>query len=201
MAGATIMSVGYGLDVETQNDPYITTAERSVHHLFEAAVPGAFLVDSIPSLKKVPEWIPGAGFKKKAREWRVLSQKMVTLPFKAAKSNIVSISVIRTGVEFKPHGYVQAKGITTPSFVLYSMRAIDENGNKAQQEEDIQSVAGTIYTGTLPLILLFSHFPITHRSWVGHGTPGISTISHSNFIRIPKLDCLGYPVVHTCNVD
>lgn len=90
MAGATIMSVGYGLNVQEKNDPYITMAERGVHPLVAAAVPGAFLVDTLPVLKKVPEWMPGAGFKKKAREWRVLSQRMVTMPFEAAKSDIVS---------------------------------------------------------------------------------------------------------------
>lgn len=90
MAGATIMSVGYGLTVQAENDLYIATAERGVHPLAAAAVPGTFLVDALPILKKVPEWVPGAGFKKKAREWRVLSQKMVTMPFEAAKNDIAS---------------------------------------------------------------------------------------------------------------
>jgi len=32
----------------------------------KAASPGAFLVDFIPILKHVPEWVPGASFQKKS---------------------------------------------------------------------------------------------------------------------------------------
>jgi hypothetical protein len=84
------MSIAYGLDIKPKNDPYIQTAERGVHPLVAAAVPGAFLVDMIPLLKYVPEWMPGAGFQKKAREWGKLALTMVDIPFEAAKKLIVS---------------------------------------------------------------------------------------------------------------
>ena len=83
------MSVAYGLDVQPQNDPYITTAEQGVHSLVVAAVPGAFLVDALPFLKYVPEWMPGAGFQTKAREWKKLARRMVEVPYEAAKQRIV----------------------------------------------------------------------------------------------------------------
>lgn len=89
MAGETIMSVAYGLDVQPQNDPYISTAEQGVHPLVAAAVPGAFLVDTLPFLKYVPEWMPGAGFQTKAREWKKLARRMVEVPYEAAKQRIV----------------------------------------------------------------------------------------------------------------
>ena len=83
------MSVAYGLEVKPKNDPYIKTAEQGVHPLVAAGVPGAFLVDVLPILKYVPEWMPGAGFQKKAKEWRKLARTMIELPFSAAKRNIV----------------------------------------------------------------------------------------------------------------
>ena len=89
MAGETIMSVAYGLDVQPHNDPYIATAEHGVHPLVAAAVPGAFLVDTLPFLKYVPEWMPGAGFQTKAREWKKLARRMVEVPYEAAKQRIV----------------------------------------------------------------------------------------------------------------
>lgn len=87
------MSVAYGLDVQPLDDPYIKTAELGVRGLVTAAVPGSFLVDIFPFLKYVPEWMPGAGFKKKAREWRKWARDMVEVPYEAAKENIVSPSL------------------------------------------------------------------------------------------------------------
>lgn len=101
MSGETIMSIAYGLQVKPANDPYIKTAEQGVHPLVAAAVPGAFLVDVLPFLKYVPEWVPGAGFQKKAREWKKLARAMIEVPFAAAKENIVSSTFLElTTVNF-----------------------------------------------------------------------------------------------------
>ena len=89
MAGETIMSIAYGLEVQPDDDPYIKTAEQGVRPLVVAAVPGAFLVDVLPFLKHVPEWFPGAGFQKKAKAWKKLAHTMIEVPFAAAKKNIV----------------------------------------------------------------------------------------------------------------
>ena len=91
MAGETIISIAYGLDVSAKNDPYLATAQAGVHPLVIAGVPGAFLVDTIPALKYVPDWMPGAGFKRKAKEWRKLAMAMVEQPFQAAKRQLVCV--------------------------------------------------------------------------------------------------------------
>lgn len=90
MAAETILAIAYGLDVQPKNDPYIATAQRALHTIAIALVPGTFMVDAIPILKYVPDWMPFAGFKRKAKEWRVFAQDMVEVPFQAAKHNIVS---------------------------------------------------------------------------------------------------------------
>jgi hypothetical protein len=46
--------------------------------------------DVIPILKYVPAWFIGAGFKRQARETKKLTDKMVQLPFQAAKRLVVS---------------------------------------------------------------------------------------------------------------
>jgi hypothetical protein len=93
MAGETIMSVAYGITVQPKDDIYIETAEKGVRSLFLAAVPGTFLVDSIPLLKYVPIWMPGADFQRKAREWRKSARNMLELPYEAAKKSIVSVGI------------------------------------------------------------------------------------------------------------
>ena len=89
MAGETIMSITYGLDVQYNDDPYIMAAERGVRSLWIAAIPGAFLVDMLPFLKYVPEWFPGAGFQRKAKTWKKYARTMVEAPFATAKQNVV----------------------------------------------------------------------------------------------------------------
>jgi hypothetical protein len=40
-------------------------------------------------VKYVPEWLPGAGFKKKAREWKKLSIELRDRPFELLKAAMV----------------------------------------------------------------------------------------------------------------
>ncbi|KAJ7640503.1 cytochrome P450 [Mycena polygramma] len=57
--GSLTMSITYGIEVQSKNDPYISIAEAGIKHVSIMAVPGAFLVDAFPVLKHVPEWFPG----------------------------------------------------------------------------------------------------------------------------------------------
>jgi len=42
------MSLTYGFEVKSHDDPFLVAAERGVTLTEEATVPGAFLVDSLP---------------------------------------------------------------------------------------------------------------------------------------------------------
>lgn len=86
---ATIIDVAYGIEAPG-SDPIIDIAEAAIATFSTAAVPGAFLVDTFPFLKYVPEWVPGAGFQRKAREWKKLSQAMLNEPFDILMKAIVS---------------------------------------------------------------------------------------------------------------
>ncbi|KAJ7252519.1 cytochrome P450, partial [Mycena rebaudengoi] len=126
MNGALIMSIAYGIDALPSNDPYMKTAEAALHAITQAAVPGRYLVDVIPILKYVPAWFIGAGFKRQAREWKKLTDKMVQLPFNAAKRLVADGTA--------PHSYVSDK-----------LQAIDENQDREHQEKVIQDTAGIMY--------------------------------------------------------
>ncbi|KAH9975380.1 cytochrome P450 [Lactifluus volemus] len=84
----------YGHTVVDSNDPYVRLVDEASRSTSEAAVPGAFLVDLFPSLKYVPEWMPGAGFKKKAKEWRKLSQAMINVPYDMVKEKFNNGSAV-----------------------------------------------------------------------------------------------------------
>lgn len=85
------MSVAYGIQIQQENDPYLTLAEGANQGAVIAAVPGRFLVDAIPLLKYVPDWFPGASFKRKAREWYKLTRMMAAVPYADAKKRIVCV--------------------------------------------------------------------------------------------------------------
>ncbi|KAJ6588877.1 cytochrome P450 [Mycena capillaripes] len=128
--GANIMAIAYGLDCMPSNDPYIDASEAALAAMRKAVEPGRFLVDIFPLLKCIPSWVPGAGFKRTAKEWRGMVQEMVDRPFEAAKQALTA-------------------GIDHPSFVGSQLRALDETPDKFIEETDIKHVAGTIYTAGL----------------------------------------------------
>ncbi|KAG1855193.1 cytochrome P450 [Suillus subalutaceus] len=88
--GAIILRLSHGYEVKENNDPFIDLAERVVANASQATAPGAFMVDILPFLAKVPAWFPGAGFKHLAREWRETLEEMVSAPHKFVKDQMVA---------------------------------------------------------------------------------------------------------------
>ena len=86
---ATIMDIAYGIEIQESGDRYISLAEEVNKAGTEAAIPGAFLVDLFPVLVYVPGWFPGAGFQKKAAQWRKLNESMVGKPFRYVQEQLV----------------------------------------------------------------------------------------------------------------
>jgi len=56
--GALIMSVTYGFDIKSHEDPFLGAAERTLAIFEEVTVPGAFLVDTFPicTCQKKPDF-------------------------------------------------------------------------------------------------------------------------------------------------
>ncbi|TBU23430.1 cytochrome P450 [Dichomitus squalens] len=78
---STSMRISYGIEVVDEQDPYVAAVERGVASFNEAFVPGAFLVETFPVLKKLPDWFPGAGFKRTAAAWKKIAHNMRDAPF------------------------------------------------------------------------------------------------------------------------
>ncbi|KAG1753726.1 cytochrome P450 [Suillus paluster] len=72
------------------NDPFVDLADRAVDQFSRSTATGAFMVDIMPSLAKVPEWLPGAGFKRVAREWHETLEEMVASPYKFVKDQMAA---------------------------------------------------------------------------------------------------------------
>ncbi|KAG5650874.1 hypothetical protein H0H81_010674 [Sphagnurus paluster] len=135
MAGEVIITTAYGLQIQEKDDPYVTISHRAFESLNVASVPGAFLVDFLPILKYVPNWMPFASFKRRAKEWRELVLATVDPPFQATMRAIESGNFI-------------------PSFVSYSLENLDETGNELKDQKDvIKATAAAMYSAGLETIV------------------------------------------------
>ncbi|KAF7331139.1 hypothetical protein MSAN_02443500 [Mycena sanguinolenta] len=130
LAGTIIMNITYGIDIHGADDKYIRIAKEAVESISIASMPGTFLVDSIPALKYVPTWIPGAEFKRKAIEWKKIGQDLLQLPFIETKKNI-------------------ATGTARTSFTSLNLRLFEDlTGIELEaQEAVIKATAATMYIG------------------------------------------------------
>ena len=78
------LSLAYGLQIQETNDPFIELVETAAKSISAAASFGSFFVDVIPILKYVPEFVPGAGFQKKARIWRKIQEDFKEIPYSSS---------------------------------------------------------------------------------------------------------------------
>ncbi|KAJ5242058.1 uncharacterized protein N7469_000385 [Penicillium citrinum] len=85
-AGAFILKITYGYNIEPHGeDPLVSLADLALQQFSNAIIPGAWLVDMIPALKYIPEWFPGANFKKIGRQYFDTLTKLVENPLSFTK--------------------------------------------------------------------------------------------------------------------
>ncbi|KAH8704710.1 putative cytochrome P450 oxidoreductase OrdA-like protein [Talaromyces proteolyticus] len=79
---SAILKIIYGYNAEAhQRDPLVRLANEVMDEFAQAGVPGAWMVDMIPALKHIPDWFPGAGFKRTARSWAASLWELSERPF------------------------------------------------------------------------------------------------------------------------
>lgn len=91
LAGANIISTVYGMeDTQLRHDPWIQLGEDTLQSLNVVTNAGFHLVDIFPSLKYIPSWFPGAGFKQRAKKIYELQIRARERPFEWVKEQIAS---------------------------------------------------------------------------------------------------------------
>ncbi|KAF8189603.1 cytochrome P450 [Mycena galopus ATCC 62051] len=109
-----MISVTYGIDVGL-NDPFVSSVYEAADILSYAGVPGRYL-DSLPILKYVPSWFPGAQFKRDVKAWRKLSQRLA-----------------------------DELGIARPSFTPDNLNALKDSEDDYYTEGTVRATARTTY--------------------------------------------------------
>jgi hypothetical protein len=89
------MRTSYGFVDPERNESLAKYAERFSEGFGEAIKPANFLVNIFPSLRYVPDWFPGTGWKQHLKELAVMAGKMRWQSFEDAKTNAVRPIVSR----------------------------------------------------------------------------------------------------------
>ena len=85
------MRVTYGITLVEDDDKYFNMVERIVDDADKINTPGRFPVEAIPSLRYLPSWFPGAGFKRFATEASAYVQVALNDLYKGALDGMVSM--------------------------------------------------------------------------------------------------------------
>ncbi|KNZ74378.1 O-methylsterigmatocystin oxidoreductase [Termitomyces sp. J132] len=87
-AGGLTLAVVYGYKVKSVDDKYLMMAEECLAILANeiASGSGIWPVDIFPVLNYIPEWFPGASFKRKAAIWKPKMAEFIRAPFEYSKS-------------------------------------------------------------------------------------------------------------------
>ncbi|KAF6756369.1 cytochrome P450 98A3 [Ephemerocybe angulata] len=106
----------YGFDDVEANKRLVEDAAYLVQSFAETIVPGRYLFNSFPSLGKLPDWVPGTGFKDRMRELANLNNEVLTKPFISAKESMT---------------------VSSSWALVFAMAAYPEVQKKAQAEIDL----------------------------------------------------------------
>ncbi|TBU44873.1 cytochrome P450 [Dichomitus squalens] len=126
----SIMDTVYGIEIEDEDDKFISILERGSEIFGEVMAPGQYVVELFPSLARLPSWFPGAGFKKKVPMWRDVITAVRTVAYDAACAAI-------------------ARGDARPSVTSSLIdQAIRDNGAVSAEDEELyKDVTALAYAG------------------------------------------------------
>ncbi|PFH46689.1 hypothetical protein AMATHDRAFT_69284 [Amanita thiersii Skay4041] len=126
LTGGIILQLTYGIEVQENKDPFVELIENANANFNAATIPGAFVVDFFPSLRDLPEWLPGMGFMETARKWLKDTVDMVEIPYAYTKQQM-------------------AAGNAPPSFVSTLLE--HEDSLSPEDIRDIKYTASSLYGG------------------------------------------------------
>ncbi|KAG9091481.1 hypothetical protein FS749_016515 [Ceratobasidium sp. UAMH 11750] len=129
MSAATLVHSVYGYTLRSSDDPFVLGLKEAMENGTTAALPSNFLVNLFPALIHVPEWFPGARWKRTAREWRERKDQAVDNTYNWTKAQI-------------------AQGSSQPSIVASMLERAAQLGLNPNEVDDyVKQVAVTLFAG------------------------------------------------------
>ncbi|KAL0951323.1 hypothetical protein HGRIS_008028 [Hohenbuehelia grisea] len=140
-AGSIILQLTYGYEIQGHDDDYVALAAAAREGYAPRGISSSYLVDFFPSLKFIPEWMPGADFKRKAKKWRYSVLALRDRPYDLYKA---------TATQETPK---------FPSFVAENLERLSTQNPGAEIDDMIKESAGVAYFSgaetTISVVLSF----------------------------------------------
>ncbi|TFK49671.1 cytochrome P450 [Heliocybe sulcata] len=133
-AGAIILQITYGYEVHDGDDPIVNIVDKATDQFSELVRPGAYLVDTLPILRYIPDWFPGTKFKQIAHAYAGTLRSMVDVPFRLTRDQM-------------------SLGRARPSFVANQLSA-----EECIDEDIIKWAAASLYSGGVTVSSIHSFF-------------------------------------------
>ncbi|CUA71440.1 O-methylsterigmatocystin oxidoreductase [Rhizoctonia solani] len=138
----TLLRSLYGYQTESSSDPFLVRSKELFLYLSSAPLPSKYLVNTLPSLRYVPAWCPGAGWKREVLEWRKEKESLIN-------------DIYDVGLE-------NMKKDENSPLIVASLRnqALKLGLTKEEADEDVKQVSITLYgagteTAVHTLLMLF----------------------------------------------
>ncbi|KAH7326925.1 cytochrome P450 [Rhizoctonia solani] len=152
LAAASVMKATYGYQVSSPQDSYVTNIKKveenltkcclPTRKLFQFGINGSshmkrglyshleFMVNILPFLVHVPNWVPGTGWKNIAKEWRRLKDQVLEDTFQWTKLRM-------------------DEGVAEPSIIQSYLEDLASRGEKLSEENAsiIKNVGVSLFAG------------------------------------------------------
>ncbi|CCM04534.1 uncharacterized protein FIBRA_06715 [Fibroporia radiculosa] len=142
---ALMMQIAYGYPVQSADDELVVLADRALDETFTLGNFASTAVDLVPILRHMPEWMPGAGFKRRALKTRKLVQAMMSTPYEIVRREMVAMaSHVNARKSHVPP--LQALGVAKPSFLRSLLEDKEKTGQLTPEEEnELKCVSNIFY--------------------------------------------------------
>ncbi|SCO50103.1 related to O-methylsterigmatocystin oxidoreductase [Fusarium fujikuroi] len=91
LSGSIMLRILYNYETDpSKSDHIVTMANLVMEEFSQATTPGAWMADFIPWLRHIPDWMPGAGFKKTAKLFRQHLLQNVLDPYQYVKDQMAN---------------------------------------------------------------------------------------------------------------
>lgn len=82
----------YAIQPKGVDDPFITVPAEAAIGFSAGATPGKFLIDIFPSLKHIPDWMPGTAWKRFGKYYRARNIESRVRPYEHVRDQMVRSS-------------------------------------------------------------------------------------------------------------
>ncbi|KAJ7806150.1 cytochrome P450 [Mycena olivaceomarginata] len=181
LAASVILMISHGYEVKGLDDPLVHLAERVMGYVTKVITPNTYLVDSLPFLRYIPEWFPGANFQREARDCRNVLNRLMHEPYEIVQQQM-------------------ERGTALTSLVSQNIEGCIDNLEPGEREL-IMWTAGGLYAGgshsTVASLMTFILSMLLHREVQRKAQKELDAVVgpdrlplFSDRSRLPYIDCI-----------